>query len=108
MKIANAVMGVNKDSVTGSGGGMNLRQYYCEKCDLTVNSQTQLDQHLLSQKHKLKGTESTNGQSKRKRGAVAGHVGTLLITFDAADADDDDYVDDDSVVDDVPNYTLTV
>ena len=70
MKIANAVLGINKDTITGSGGGMNLREFYCEKCDLTVNSQTQLDQHLESQKHKMRSTEINSVQNKRKRDSV--------------------------------------
>lgn len=33
--------------------GTRLGQFYCTECDISVNSQNQLDQHLLSQKHKL-------------------------------------------------------
>ena len=68
MKISNAILGINKDTATGSGGGMNLREFHCEKCSLTVNSQTQLDQHLQSNKHKMKDVQPpNNGLNKRKR-----------------------------------------
>ena len=68
MKISNAILGINKDTATGSGGGMNIHQYHCEKCNITVNSQMQLDQHLESNKHKMKGTEQpNNNKNKLKR-----------------------------------------
>ena len=68
-KISNAILGINKDTAAGSGGGMNIREYHCEKCDITVNSQVQLNQHLESNKHKMKGVQTppTDGQNKRKR-----------------------------------------
>jgi hypothetical protein len=78
MKISNAILGINKDTATGSGGGMNIREYHCEKCDITVNSQTQLDQHLQSNKHKMKDVQpANNSQKKRKRPAT----GMLKILF---------------------------
>jgi hypothetical protein len=71
MKISNAILGINKDTATGSGGGMNLSEYHCKKCNITVNSQTQLDQHLQSNKHKMKDVQvvppPNNSQNKRKR-----------------------------------------
>ena len=39
-------------------------QYYCQSCDTSVNSQSQLNQHLSSQKHKL----VTSLRSKKKSG----------------------------------------
>jgi hypothetical protein len=68
LKISNAILGINKDTTVGSGGGMNLREYHCEKCNITVNSQSQLDQHIESNKHKMHGVQPpNNGQNKRKR-----------------------------------------
>ncbi|XP_028406049.1 zinc finger protein 385D-like [Dendronephthya gigantea] len=66
-KISNAILGINKDTSTGSGGGMNLREFHCEKCDITVNSQTQLDQHLESNKHKMRGTQLPHSEQKRRK-----------------------------------------
>lgn len=71
MKIANAVLGMNKDTAPGSGGGMNLKQFHCEKCNITVNSQIQLNQHLKSQKHKMKGTEPSLVRNTRRRGGAS-------------------------------------
>ena len=74
-KISNAILGINKDTATGSGGGMNIREHHCEKCNITVNSQIQLNQHLESNKHKMKEVEApNNAQNKRKRPPPTGMV----------------------------------
>ena len=35
-------------------GGTRLGQFYCERCDISVNSQVQLQQHLSGEKHKMR------------------------------------------------------
>lgn len=82
-KISNAILGINKDSVTGSGGGMNVREYHCEKCNITVNSQTQLGQHLESNKHKKRGVSPApnNGRNKRKHPPTTGQGNFKILRY---------------------------
>ncbi|KTF78070.1 hypothetical protein cypCar_00030812 [Cyprinus carpio] len=76
---------------TKADTGLQNKTFHCETCDVHVNSETQLKQHISSRRHKDRAAGKPakpkySPYTKTQRGATKQTVGSCILSFPSATA----------------------